>query len=299
MTALMTVLFIPSPGQGVWHLGPVPVRAYALCIIAGVIAAVWLGGRRWEQRGGTREQVSDIALWAVPSGLVGARAYHVITDHELYFPHHPIGALEVWNGGLAIWGAIAGGLLGAWFACRRRNIKVRPLADALAPGLLLAQAIGRWGNYFNQELYGKPSKLPWALKIDEPHWAPPYSIDNPPSTNHDGVYATFHPTFLYECIWNLGALGVVLWLDHKLRLGFGRCFALYVMCYCAGRFWVENLRIDVAADGDHFLGMRFNAWVAVVLFVGALIYFVVVGRRHKGREDSPYIEVAEPAAREV
>jgi len=287
-------LFLPSPSQGVWHLGPLPIRGYALCIILGVIAAIWLGERRWEQRGGKRGEISDIALWAVPFGLVGARVYHVITDHDLYFGagKHAYEALEIWNGGLAIWGAIAGGMFGAWIACRRRGIRVAPLADALAPCLLLAQAIGRWGNYFNQELYGKPSKLPWALKIDEGHWAPPYGVDNPPSTAH-GDFATFHPTFLYECIWNLGAMGVVLWLDHKLRLGFGRCFALYVMCYCAGRFWIENLRIDVAADGDHFLGMRFNAWVALVVFLCALAYFVVVGRRRKGREESPY---AAPAA---
>ncbi|WP_310963039.1 prolipoprotein diacylglyceryl transferase [Nocardioides terrisoli] len=298
MTALLIPGFIPSPSQGVWHLGPLPVRGYALCIIAGVIAAVWLGERRWEQRGGTRGEIADIALWAVPFGLVGARVYHVITDHELYFPSHPIGALEVWNGGLAIWGAIAGGVLGGAIACRRRGIRMRPLMDALAPGLLLAQAIGRWGNYFNQELYGKPTTLPWGLKIDSSHWVPPYTADNPPPTAHGLQYATFHPTFLYECVWNLGAFGLVLWLDRRLRLGFGRCFALYVACYCAGRFWIENLRIDVAADGDHFLGMRFNAWVALVLFVCGLVAFVVIGRRHPrpgSREESPYVDGHRPA----
>jgi prolipoprotein diacylglyceryl transferase len=278
----MLLLSIPSPSQGVWHLGPLPIRGYALCIIVGVLAAVWLGERRWQQRGGRAGEVTDIAFWAVPAGLVGARVYHVITDHELYFGggRNPLHALEIWNGGLAIWGAIAGGLLGAWFACRRMHIRVSALADALAPGLLLAQAIGRWGNYFNKELFGRPTDLPWKLQIDAAHRPAGY-----------GDEAYFHPTFLYECIWNLGALGLVVWLDRRLKLGFGRCFALYVMAYTAGRAWIEDLRIDVAADGAHPLGLRFNVWTAIVLFVLAATYFVVVGRRHPrpdSREPSPY-----------
>jgi len=284
----MTPLFLPSPGEGVWHLGPLPIRAYALCIILGVIAAVWFGERRWEERGGIRGQVSDVALWAVPFGLVGARVYHVITDHELYFGagRHPIRALEIWNGGLGIWGAIAGGVFGAWFACRRMGIRLPSLMDALAPGLLLAQAIGRWGNYFNQELFGRPTTLPWGLKIDQAHRPSGYEDD-----------ATFHPTFLYECLWNLGAMALVLWLDRRLRLGFGRCFALYVMCYTAGRFWIEALRIDPAADGDRFLGLRFNDWTSIVCFVVAAACFVIIGRRHPrpdSREESPYRDGAAP-----
>ncbi|MGN6782582.1 MAG: prolipoprotein diacylglyceryl transferase, partial [Marmoricola sp.] len=201
MLRSLVPLSIPSPEQGVWHLGPFPVRAYALCIIAGVVAAVWLGERRWQQRGGRPGEVTDIALWAVPFGLVGARLYHVATDHELYFPQNPVGALEIWNGGLAIWGGIAGGALGAWIACRRRGICLPILADALAPGLLLAQAIGRWGNYFNQELFGRPTTLPWALEIAPTHRPPGYE-----------QYPTFHPTFLYESLWDLGAMGFVIWL---------------------------------------------------------------------------------------
>ncbi len=172
-------------------------------------------------------QVGDIALWAVPAGLVGARLYHVATDHDLYFGHggRPIGALEIWHGGLGIWGAIAGGLLGAWFYCRRHGIRVRVLADALAPGLLLAQAIGRFGNYFNQELYGRPTKLPWGLEIDPSHWPPGRTFP------HGTV---FHPTFLYEAIWNLLGLALLVWLDRRFKLGFGRTFALYVMIYTAG-----------------------------------------------------------------
>jgi prolipoprotein diacylglyceryl transferase len=301
---LVTGLFIPSPSRGVWHLGPIPIRAYALCIILGVIAAVWFGERRWQERGGRSGEVGDIALWAVPFGLLGARAYHVATDHALYFSHssapnhhwHPIGALEVWNGGLGVWGGIAGGALGAWLGCRRMGIKFRPLADALAPGLLLAQAIGRWGNYFNQELFGGPTRKPWALEIDKDKIPDGVDVSKLP-----GPPYTFHPTFLYECLWNLGALGVVLWLDRKLRLGFGRCFALYVMAYCLGRGWIEHLRIDTVEYND-VLGLRLNEWTSLVLFTGALVYFVVAGRRHRAphtREDSVYVDGREPVAEEA
>ena len=289
----MIVLSLPSPSEGVWHLGPLPVRAYALCIILGVVAAVWVGERRWEARGGARGQVADIALWAVPFGLVGARLYHVITDHELYFGtgRHVVDALEIWNGGLGIWGAIAGGAIGAAIGCRRAGIRMTAFADALAPGLLIAQAIGRWGNYFNQELFGKPTTLPWGLEISPPHRPTGYS-----------QYATFHPTFLYESIWNLGSAGVVIWLDRKLKLGFGRCFALYVMCYTAGRFWIEYLRIDDAADNARFLGLRFNDWTSIVCFVVATAFFVVLGRRHPrpdSREPSAYVEGHQPATPET
>ncbi|MCW2779798.1 MAG: prolipoprotein diacylglyceryl transferase [Marmoricola sp.] len=288
MTASLFVSqFIPSPSRGVWHIGDIPIRAYALCIIAGVIVAVWFGERRWAARGGRHGQVGDVAIWAVPFGLVGARAYHVATDHDLYFGagKHPIRALEVWNGGLGIWGAVAAGMFGAWLACRHYGIRLRPLADALAPGLLLAQAIGRWGNYFNQELFGRPLHTWWALKIDPAHRA-----DLP--LKYQSV-ATFHPTFLYECIWNLGAFGLLIWADRKFKLGFGRCFALYVMFYCAGRSWIENLRIDPVEGSDVF-GLRLNVWTSIIFFVLASLYFVVVGRRHKGREESVYREGRAP-----
>jgi prolipoprotein diacylglyceryl transferase len=291
VTAHAVLLAIPSPGQGVWHLGPLPVRGYALCIILGVVAAVWFGEHRWEQRGGRRGEVADVALWAVPAGLVGARLYHVITDHDLYFGsgRDPVRALEIWHGGLAIWGAIAGGAFGAWLACRHLNIRMTAFIDALAPCLLLAQAIGRWGNYFNQELFGRPTDLPWKLHIDPAHRIAGYE---------DQAY--YHPTFLYECLWNLGAMGLVLWLDRRLRLGFGRCFALYVMAYTAGRAWIEDLRIDVAADGVHPLGLRFNVWTSIVLFALAAAYFVLAGRRHPRpgtREDSPYRDGPAPGER--
>ena len=283
-------LSIPSPAQGVWHLGPFPIRAYALAIILGVFAAVWLGDKRWVARGGTQGQVSDIAIWAVPAGLVGARLYHVATDHALYFGpgKHAIDALKIWNGGLGIWGAIAGGLLGAWFYCRRHGILVRPLADALAPGLLLAQVIGRFGNYFNQEIYGRPTTLPWGLEIDPAHW---------PDGRTFAEGTLFHPTFLYEALWNLVGLALLIWLDRRFKLGFGRVFAVYVMIYTAGRGWIETFRIDTI-ELNNVLGLRWGVWMSIILFVGAAAYFLVTGRRHPApdtREPTPYAEGREAA----
>ncbi len=276
-------LFIPSPSQGVWHLGPLPIRGYALCIILGVVVAIWIGERRWSERGGTRGQVSDIAIWAVPFGLVGGRLYHVITDPARYFgtDGDPVSVLYVWQGGLGIWGAVALGGVGAWIGCRRYGIRLPPMADALAPGIVVAQAIGRWGNWFNQELFGKPSTLPWALEIDPAHRA-----DLAP--RYQDV-ATFHPTFLYECIWDLGAAGLVVWADRRFRLGHGRAFALYVMAYTAGRVWIEYLRIDPVEANDVF-GLRLNVWTSIIVFAGGLAYFLLVGRRHPGREESVWRE---------
>jgi prolipoprotein diacylglyceryl transferase len=283
LTQSLTLLSIPSPSQGVWHLGPLPIRAYALAIILGVVAAVWTGERRWVARGGTEGQIADIALWAVPAGLVGARAYHVATDHDLYFGpgRHPVEALEIWHGGLGIWGAIAGGLLGAWFYCWRHGLLLRPLADALAPGLLLAQAIGRVGNYFNQELYGRPTTLPWGLEIDPAHW---------PAGRTFASGTVFHPTFLYEALWNLVGIAVLLYLDRRFKLGYGRVFALYVMIYTSGRGWIETFRIDTI-ELDNVLGLRWGVWMSIVLFVLAAAYFVVTTLRHRPpdtREPSPY-----------
>ena len=284
----MTALFIPSPGQGVWHLGPVPIRAYALCIILGVVAAIWIGERRWVARGGLRGQVSDIAIWAVPFGLVGGRLYHVLTDPKNYFGEggEPIKALYVWQGGLGIWGAIALGGVGAYIGARRMGLRFPPLADALAPGIVVAQAIGRWGNWFNQELYGKPTTLPWGLEIDAQHrhsLAPQYQ-----------KYETFHPTYLYEFGWNLGVAALVVWADRKFRLGHGRAFALYVMGYTAGRGWIEYLRIDAVEANDVF-GLRLNVWTSIIVFLLATAYFVVVGRFLKGREETVWRVGPEPA----
>ncbi len=272
----MILASIPSPSQGVWHLGPLPIRAYALCIIAGVVVAIWLGEKRWIARGGRPGQIGDIAIWAVPFGLVGGRLYHVITDWRLYFGEgrEPITALYVWQGGLGIWGAISLGALGAYIGARRHNAKFPPLADALAPGIAIAQAIGRWGNWFNQELYGRPTTLPWGLEIDQAHREEGYEDPD----------LLFHPTFLYEFVWNLGVAGLVIWADRRFRLGHGRAFALYVMGYTAGRGWIEYLRIDQVQGNDVF-GLRLNVWTSIVLFLLALGYFLWSRRKHPGRED--------------
>ena len=277
---------IPSPANGTWYFGPIPLRAYALCIILGVVVAIWLGERRWVARGGRPGMVSDLAVWAVPFGLVGARAYHVATNPELYFGagESPVQALYVWQGGLGIWGAVAFGALGAYIAARRAGARFPALADALAPGIVFAQAIGRWGNWFNQELFGRPVDAPWGLEID-PEYRPEGYLQE----------ATFHPTFLYESLWCIGTGLLVLLADRRWRLGHGRAFALYVALYTAGRFWIEMLRIDDA----HELGpFRLNVWTSVVLFVAGVAYFVVVGRRRPVREEEvqPPVQSLEPAA---
>ena len=274
----MTVLTIPSPSQGVWDLGPFPVRAYALCIILGVVAAIWIGERRWVARGGRSGQVSDLALWMVPFGLVGGRLYHVITDSQLYFGEgrEPITALYVWRGGLGIWGAIALGAVGLYIGARRMGIKVPPVADAIAPGVLIGQALGRFGNWFNQELFGRPTDLPWGLEIDAAHRPPGYLDES-----------TFHPTFLYEAIWCTVAFFVIVWIDRRYRMGHGRVVALYVMAYTLGRGWIEALRID-QVELDNVLGLRWNVWTSIILFVAAAVYFVVSLRRNPGRETNLY-----------
>jgi prolipoprotein diacylglyceryl transferase len=271
---------IPSPSQGVVHLGPLPLRGYALMIILGVVVAVWLGERRWAARGGIPGTVVDIAVWAVPFGLIGGRLYHVITDNQLYFGsgRHPIDALKVWNGGLGIWGAIAGGALGAYLGCRRRGVSLRTFADAAAPGIALAQAIGRWGNWFNQELYGRPTKLPWAVEIDPAH--------RPLNTPDLGTY---HPTFLYESLWCIGVAVLVIWAEKRFRLAYGRTFALYVAAYTVGRAWIEWLRVDSA---HHILGLRLNDWTSLIVFLGAVAYLYL----HRARTEVPVEAFGTPPA---
>lgn len=265
-------LFIPSPSQGVWHLGPLPLRAYALCIVAGIFAGYYLGKTRWIARGGKAEVIADITMWAVPCGLIGSRIYHVITDYELYFGEgrHPIDALKIWHGGLGIWGGVAAGLLGAWYAARRHKVSFLAAADAMAPGIALAQAIGRFGNYFNQELFGRPTTLPWGLEIDPAHRPEGYESS-----------ATFHPTFLYEAIWDIGVVVLVILADRKWKFGHGRALALYVAGYTAGRAWIETMRIDTV---NHVLGLRLNVWTSLVLFVLAVAYFVWATQNRPGQE---------------
>ncbi|WP_329299130.1 prolipoprotein diacylglyceryl transferase [Streptomyces sp. NBC_00659] len=274
----MELAYIPSPSHGVLHLGPIPLRGYAFCIIIGVFLAVWLGNKRWIARGGRAGTVADIAVWAVPFGLVGGRLYHVITDYELYFSEGRdwVDAFKIWQGGLGIWGAIALGALGAWIGCRRRGIPLPAWADAVAPGIAFAQACGRWGNWFNQELYGRATDLPWALHI---------------TSSTDGrVPGYYHPTFLYESLWCVGVGFLVIWADRRFKLGHGRAFALYVAAYCVGRGWIEYMRVD---DAHHILGLRLNDWTAMVVFLLAVVYIVISSRLRPGRE-----EIVEPRADE-
>ncbi|MGC5014083.1 prolipoprotein diacylglyceryl transferase [Streptosporangium sp. DT93] len=259
----MPLASIPSPSQGVWYLfGLVPIRAYALCIVLGVVVAVIIGERRWRARGGEPGTIVDLAVWAVPFGLVGGRLYHVITDWQLYFgsdaPNEPYEALFIWNGGLGIWGAVALGGVGVWIACRRSGISLTAVADTIAPGIVIAQGIGRWGNYFNQELFGSPTDLPWGLQIDP---------DRPGTVPGEDTY---HPAFLYESIWDLGLGLILIWAGSRFALRHGRLFALYVAGYTVGRFWIEGLRVDTA---HHIFGLRLNQWTSIIVFVGAMIYF--------------------------
>ncbi|HNP57879.1 MAG TPA: prolipoprotein diacylglyceryl transferase [Gordonia sp. (in: high G+C Gram-positive bacteria)] len=283
MNSTQVLAYIPSPPQGVWQLGPVSIRAYALCIVAGIIVALWWGSRRWIARGGQPGEVLDVALWAVPFGLIGGRAYHVLTDWRYYFtdlgdtlnpPRGPIDALKVWEGGLGIWGAVALGGVGAWIACRRYGIKLPAFGDAIAPPILLAQAIGRVGNYFNQEVYGRPTDLPWGLEIFR------RVPDNLTGVSTGERIAIVHPTFLYEALWNVFVVLLLVAVDRYFRVGHGRLFALYVMGYCAGRFVIELLRDDAASE-PFGMGIRVNSIVAVVVFACALAYFLAAPR---GRE---------------
>jgi prolipoprotein diacylglyceryl transferase len=264
---------IPSPTQSVWYLGNIPIRAYALCIVLGIVAACAVTEIRMRRRGAPPFMVLDIAVWAVPFGIIGARIYHVLTSPQTYFGEagRPIEALYVWRGGLGIWGAVAGGALGAWIACRRLGIPLTFAADAAAPGLPLAQAIGRWGNWFNNELYGSETTLPWALKVYR--WNAEEGRAEVGATGEPLVAGLFHPAFLYESLWDLGVALLVWLLDRRYRFGRGRAFALYVMAYCVGRFWIELLRVD---EANHFLGLRLNNWTALVVFAGALVYFLRV-----------------------
>ncbi len=265
--------FIPSPSESVWQLGPVPLRAYAIFILIGIFLAVWLGNRRFIARGGLDGQVADIAMWAVPFGIIGGRLYHVITDWEIYFSEGGkgfLGAFRIWEGGLGIWGAIALGGVGAWIGAKRQGIAFAPFADSIAPGIAFAQAIGRFGNWFNQELFGRPTTLPWGLEID--------TVNRPTNFTQ---FETFHPTFLYETL-ACTAIGLFLiWADKRHVMGHGRVFALYVAMYSAARGLIETLRID---DTHHILGVRLNVFTALFIGAGALLYLVRSSEKNPGRE---------------
>lgn len=267
---------IPSPPQGVWHLGPFPLRAYALCIIVGILVAMWMTQRRYVARGGNSDVVWDAAIVIIPAGIVGGRLYHVITDHQKYFcaDCNPADALKITNGGLGIWGAVALGVFAIWVMFKIKKVPMAPFADAVAPGLILAQAIGRLGNWFNQELYGRPTDVPWALdiyyRINE---AGEYAPVSGRSTGE--VITSVHPTFLYELVWNVAVCLFLLWAQKAWKLGHGRVFALYVAGYTLGRFFVENMRSD---EATMVFGLRINVIVSVVLFIVALVVFFKLPR---------------------
>jgi prolipoprotein diacylglyceryl transferase len=265
-------LSIPSPSTGVWEVFGLPLRAYALCIIAGIIVAMIIANRRWVARGGSGESLEMVVVVAVPCGIVGARLYHVITDYQLYFGdgRHPVDAVKIWQGGLGVWGAVAAGVLGAYLVARRRRLVFPALLDAVAPAIVVAQAIGRLGNWFNQELFGRPTTLPWALQIDPAFRPLGY-----------GQYPTFHPTFLYELVWDLLVAVALVLLDRKFRLGHGKVFALYVIFYTLGRFWIEALRIDQV---NEIGGFRLNNYTSLIVFLAALGWFLWLVKNRPGRE---------------
>jgi prolipoprotein diacylglyceryl transferase len=260
---------IPSPSEGSISIGPLEIRAYGLMIALGVLAAVWLFGRRLEQIGaGSRDDASAVALWAVPAGIIGARLYHVATDWER-FRDAPADVVKIWEGGLGIPGGMALGIVVGIAVAHRRGLPAGPAMWAAAPALPLAQAIGRWGNWFNQELFGRPTELPWALEVSDAKAA---AAGYPPGT-------TFHPTFLYESLWNLALCGVLILAGRSMmQRRPGRLMAWYVLGYGIGRFWIEGLRIDPAKEGG---GLRLNQWMAIVLIVGATAVLVVDHVRHR------------------
>ncbi|MCU4184551.1 prolipoprotein diacylglyceryl transferase [Acidiferrimicrobium sp. IK] len=269
--------YLPSPPTSGLSLGPFRLHVYGLLIAAGVVAAVWLAQRRWRDIGGAPGTWSMLAVWGVPGGLVGSRIYSVITSWQADTGGHWYRIFAIWQGGLGIWGGIAGGVALGLIGARRHHLRIPPLLDTVAPALVLAQAVGRWGNYFNQELYGRPSGLPWAVKIDQPvHCS---SVTNcvpyPPGVS------TFQPTFLYESIWDLAVVGLLILAGRKLRIRRGYLFALYVALYTVGRFWTEYLRVDEA----HKLGpFRLNDWVSIATFVAAMAVLLVLGRARPGDE---------------
>jgi len=263
--------FIPTPSRSAVELGPLTIHFYAICILLGVIAAVVIGRRRYGNVGGDKDVITDVAITAIPAGIIGGRLYHVITSPDAYFgaDGHPLNALKIWDGGMGIWGAIALGTTAAFLAFRRseRGTSFAIFADSLAPGILIAQAIGRWGNWFNGELFGRPTKLPWGLEIPR-ELRPPGFAD----------FATFHPTFLYESIWCIASALLLIFLSRRKSLQAGNLFILYIALYCAGRCGIEYLRID---EAHHLWGLRLNEWVSAIGFLLSVFTFANKEKRTK------------------
>lgn len=268
LTLLASSVFaeLPSPSFNTLSLGPVTLRLYGLCIALGVIAAVVISSKRWEARGGNPDDIGTIALWAVPAGVIGARVYHVATDWKTYRGDWPA-AFNITNGGLGIPGGILFGVIAGLIVVKKKGLPAAPLLDVVAPAIPVAQAIGRLGNWFNQELYGRPTTLPWGLKIDRA-----VDVNGVPFA----AGTLFHPTFLYEALWSLGIAGLLVLIDRTRKLRPGELFAGYVLGYGIGRLWVEDLRIDKASL---IWGVRVNLWMSGILILGSLIYIIISRRR--------------------
>ncbi|MDQ0078210.1 prolipoprotein diacylglyceryl transferase [Arthrobacter oryzae] len=295
--AAMLPASIPSPDWSGFDIplpwGSLRIHAYALCILAGIVVGLWLTSVRWNKRGTPEGSLWDIAIWAIPFGIIGGRLYHVFSSPDAYFGpgFDGTGDLslipQIQRGGLGIWGAVLLGAVGAWIGCRRAGVKLTAFLDAAAPGLLLAQAVGRWGNYFNQELFGGPTTLPWGLQID---------ADNANFPAGMPADTLFHPTFLYESLWNIAGVLILLALDRKFNFRRGRLFWIYAMYYTLGRVWIEAMRIDDAEQISLFgITTRLNVWTSIVVFLAALIVFVVLGLRKRDEPDTPYLDGHIPA----
>jgi prolipoprotein diacylglyceryl transferase len=274
----MPLSFLPSPSDNGFNLGPLFVHYYGLMYVVGIALAIYITRRRWRAAGGDPALVADVATWGVPAGIIGGRIYFDITTPS-FIPHHWWGVFAVWSGGLGVWGGIAlGGIVAVW-RVRRAGASAGAFANAVAPALLVAQAVGRIGNYFNQELFGKPSALPWALEISPSHRPDGYQ-----------AFTTFQPTFLYELIWDLLLAAALVWLGHHRKIRPPGLFALYVVGYSAFRIFEESLRID---SSEHFLGLRLNFYVAGILVIAGLIWFVLSQRR--AGPDDPVSLDADPS----
>jgi len=285
-----SVASFPSPSSGTLDAGPLTIHMYGLMLLLGIAACIWLTGVRWTRRGGDWDLIFRVAVWGVGAGIAGARLYHVATSWD-ELPDEWWGVFAVWEGGLGIWGGIAAGVIVGSIIAHRAGASALALLDAAAPGLLVAQAIGRVGNWWNQELFGEPTDLPWGLEIDAVRRPDDYLLSE-----------TFHPTFLYEGLWNLFAAGLLLVLDRRFRFRPPALFALYVILYTAFRFYLETLRVDPSKE---LLGLRVNAWVALVVFVAALAFFIWWqlfrgrgrGRRLHERKPQPPPAMAVPRER--
>jgi prolipoprotein diacylglyceryl transferase len=291
---------IPSPDWSGFDIplpwGTLRIHAYALCILAGIVVGLWLTSVRWAKRGAPEGSVWDIVVWAIPFGIIGGRLYHVVSSPDAYFGpgFDGTGDLslipQIQRGGLGIWGAVVLGVVGAWIGCRRSGVKLSAFLDAAAPGLLLAQAVGRWGNYFNQELFGGPTTLPWGLQID---------ADNPNFPAGVAADTLFHPTFLYESLWNLAGVAILLALDRKFNFRRSRLFWLYAMYYTLGRVWIEAMRIDDAEQISLFgITTRLNVWTSIFVFLAALAAFILLGLKKRTEPDTVYLPGREPAEKQ-